>query len=195
MTKNAIVLDLETQKTFNEVGRDKLHKLKVSVVGIYDYRDDEYRTYEENQIPQLEERLRSVELIIGFNVRRFDLSVLEPYLFTSVETLPVLDLMEEIEKVRGHRVSLQSVAQATLGSAKSGQGLDAINLFHNGKMEELKRYCLTDVRITKEVYEYGCGHKRVYFISNRDWKKYEVPISWNGSHEVKKEEVFPSSLF
>lgn len=195
MTKNAIVLDLETQKTFSEVGRDKLHKLKVSVVGIYDYVDDEYRTYEENQISKLEERLRSVELIIGFNVRRFDLYVLEPYLFTSVETLPVLDLMEEIEKVRGHRVSLQSVAQATLGSAKSGQGLDAINLFHNGKMEELKRYCLTDVRITKEVYEYGCTHNRVYFISNRDWQKYEVPISWNGLHEIKKEEVFPNSLF
>ena len=139
MAENALVLDLETQKTFNEVGRENLHKLKISVVGVYDYQDDNYRTYEENEIMELEQRLTAADLIIGFNIRRFEMAVLQPYLFTSVEALPVLDLMEEIEKVRGHRVSLQSVAQATLGTAKSGQGLDAVTLFHEGKMEELKR--------------------------------------------------------
>jgi DEAD/DEAH box helicase domain-containing protein len=195
MAQNILVLDLETQNTFDEVGRNNLHKLKISVVGIYDYSEAEYKTYEESEMMALEHKLKQAELIIGFNIRRFDFAVLAPYLFTPVDTLPVLDLLEEIEKVRGHRVSLQSVAQGTLGVAKSGQGLNAVHYYRQGKMEELKRYCLDDVRITKDVYEYGCAEKRVYFISNRDWQKYEIPINWGGAPSAKKEPAFPSSLF
>lgn len=195
MAQNYLILDLETQKAFDEVGRGNLHKLKVSVVGTYDYLTDEYRIYEENELSALEERLKSVELVIGFNVRRFDLPVLAPYLFLSVERLSVLDLMEEIEKVRGHRVALHSVAQATLGITKTGQGWDAIRLYEQGKLEELKRYCLNDVRLTKEIYDYGCRENRVFFISNRDWQKYEVLISWSEIVGAKKTSAFPTSLF
>ena|SRR3989338_602897 len=195
MAQNYLVLDLETQKTFDQVGRQNLHKLKVSVVGIYDYLTEEYRIYEESEISVLEGRLKSAELLIGFNIRRFDLPVLAPYLFLSIETLPVLDLMEEIEKVRGHRVALHSVAQATLGMTKTGEGWNAVNLYEQGRIEELKRYCLNDVRLTKGIYDYGCRENRVYFISNRDWKKYEIPIVWNGATNAKKELSFPTSLF
>ena len=195
MAQNYLVLDLETQKTFDDVGRNNLHKLKVSVVGIYDYLTDEYRVYEESEIATLEERLRSAELLIGFNIRRFDLPVLAPYLFLSVETLSVLDLMEEIEKVRGHRVSLHSVAQATLGITKTGEGWNAVNLYEQRRMEELKKYCLNDVHLTREIYDFGCRENRVFFISNRDWKKYEIPISWNEIISVKKTPSFPTSLF
>ena len=195
MPQNYLVLDLETQKTFDAVGRENLHKLKISVAGIYDYLTDEYKCYSESEIPLLEERLRSADLLIGFNIRKFDLAVLEPYLFLSIETLPVLDLMEEIEKVRGHRVSLQSVAQATLGVAKSGEGMNAIILYEQGRMDELKKYCLNDVKLTKDIYDYGCRENRVYFISNRDWKKYEIPIVWNSQEESKKVATFPTSLF
>ncbi|OGW79753.1 MAG: hypothetical protein A3G33_01740 [Omnitrophica bacterium RIFCSPLOWO2_12_FULL_44_17] len=197
MANNKLVLDLETQRTFDEVGRENLHKLKVSVVGVYDYGTDRYQIYGESEIPELEKRMQAAELIIGFNIKRFDMVVLQPYLFASAERFPVLDLMEEIEKVRGHRVSLQSVAQATLGVGKSGHGMDAVHYWREGKMEELKKYCLDDVKITKEVYEYGCANQRIYFVSNRDWKKYEVPIAWGSVPEPVKEikSDFPSSLF
>lgn len=195
MAQNYLVLDLETQKTFDAVGRGNLHKLKVSVVGIYDYLAGEYRVYEESEISSLEERLSRAELLIGFNIRRFDLPVLAPYLFLSVDTLPVLDLMEEIEKVRGHRVALHSVAQATLGITKTGEGWNAVSLFERGKIEELKGYCLNDVKLTKEIYEYGCREGRVYFISNRDWQKYEIPVSWDGTTVAKPNPSFPTSLF
>jgi len=195
MPQNYLVLDLETQKTFDEVGRQNLHKLKVSVVGVYDYLTDEYKCYAESEISQLEERLRTADLLIGFNIRKFDLPVLAPYLFLSIETLPVLDLMEEIEKIRGHRVSLHSVAQATLGVTKSGEGWNAVNLYSQGRIDELKKYCLNDVKLTKDIYDFGCHENRVYFISNRDWKKYEIPLVWNASEESKKVSSFPTSLF
>jgi len=180
---NRIVLDVETQKTFEEVGGRHMHLLKVSVVGIYHYLKGKYITFEEREIPYLEEILRSVDLVIGFNIKKFDFLVLEPYLSIPVRKLPALDIMEEITRVTGHRVSLDSVAQATLGVRKSGSGLEAVRLFRESRIEELKRYCLDDVRITKELYEYGQKHGELSFASKRGWNQYSIPVSWITKNE------------
>lgn len=195
-----IVLDVETQKGFHEVDRKKLHLLKVSVVCIYDSATGEYSSFEEKEMMKLEEVLKKADLIVGFNIRDFDMEVLAPYLMTPVKNFPVLDLLVEFEKARGHRISLQSVAQATLNCSKSGSGWDAIRLFAEGRMDELKKYCIDDVRITKDVYEYGIKNGKISFISNRDYQTHEVPVSWgNAVREVKEqkktESSFPTSLF
>jgi len=195
-----MVLDVETQRGFNEVDRKKLHLLKVSVACIYDSKTNSYSSFEEKELLKLEETLKQADLIVGFNVRDFDMEVLAPYFVTPVKNMPVLDLLVEIEKVRGHRVSLQSVAQATLGLSKSGSGLDALKLYREGRMDELKKYCLDDVRITKDVYEYGLKNGQVMFVSNRDYATHEIPIAWGNAiqdlKELKKtEDSFPTSLF
>ena len=198
---NILVLDLETQRSFKDVGKHNLHKLKVSVVGVFDYLTGSYETYEEKDLLQLEKRIRDVDLLIGFNIRRFDLPVLAPYLFMPIENLPVLDLLDTIEKVRGHRASLDSIAQPTLKLHKSGDGMNALILFQEGKMEALKQYCLDDVRITKEVYEYGKANGKIYFTSTWDYKTYEIPVNWEEETQkflssVKPAKVeFPTSLF
>ncbi len=202
---NILVLDLETQRSFKEVQKsatERLTKLKVSVVCVYDYLTDEYRAYEEKEIMELEKRLREVDLLIGFNHRRFDLPVLAPYLFMSVESLPVLDLLDEVEKARGHRASLDSLVRPTLNQHKSGSGLEALTLFKENRMKELKQYCLDDVRLTKSIYEYGCEHGKVLFTSSWDYKTYEVPVTWKQQTEqILKAKTssgqgsFPSSLF
>ena len=192
-----VVLDIETQKGFHEVDRKKLHLLKVSVACIYDSRTDSYLAFEEKELMKLEEYLKKTDLVIGFNIRDFDFEVLQPYVLTSLKQLPLLDILVEFEKVRGHRISLQSVAQATLQSSKSGSGWDAIQLYKDGKMEELKKYCFDDVRLTKDVYEYGIKNGKIFFISNRDYQTHEVPVHWaNAVNEGKKaENAFPTSLF
>lgn len=195
-----MVLDLETQKGFHEVDRRKLHLLKVSVVCVYDSKTDSYAAFEEKEMLKLEELLKQADLLIGFNIRDFDLEVLTPYLMTPPKNFPLLDLMVEIEKVRGHRVSLQSVAQATLKTSKSGSGWDALQLYKDGKFEELKKYCLDDVKITKEIYEYGVAHGKIFFVSNRDYQTHEVPVTWGNAlkeirEQKKTESSFPTSLF
>ena len=195
-----LVLDVETQKGFNEVDRKKLRLLKVSVACVYDSKTDSYLSFEERELPRLEEILKQADLIIGFNIRDFDFEVLAPYLMTDLRNLPVLDLLVEFEKARGHRISLQSVAQATLQSSKSGSGWDAIQLYKEGRLEELKRYCQDDVRLTKEIYEYGLKHGKILFVSNRDYQTHEVAVDWGNAaselREQKKEEgSFPTSLF
>ncbi|MCL5667259.1 MAG: ribonuclease H-like domain-containing protein [Patescibacteria group bacterium] len=170
-----IVLDLETQKEFAEVGgRGKNHLLKVSVCGIYDYVTDKYSIYEENELPKLAPLLQTADQIIGYNIKDFDFEVLRPYLNFDIYQVPYYDLLEEIEKVLGHRLKLESVAQGTIGSGKSGSGKEAILYFRNGRMDLLKKYCLDDVKITKQVYEYALKNQKVLY---RDFFKIkEIPL-------------------
>jgi DEAD/DEAH box helicase domain-containing protein len=203
-SRNILILDLETQKSFKEVGRSKHHsleKLKVSVAGVYDYAANQFLTYEEKEMMSLEKRLREIDLLVGFNIKRFDLPVLAPYLFMPVVDLPVLDLLEDIEKARGHRASLDSIARPTLHQHKSGNGADALIYFRENRMEELKKYCLEDVRLTKEIYEYGCREGKVLFTSTWDYQTYEIPVNWKQTAEAMleknpiRERGFPTSLF
>lgn len=200
-SENFLVLDLETQKSFKEVGKSKLEKLKISVCGVYDYLTEKFSTYEEREIIRLEKRLREADLVIGFNIRRFDMPVLAPYLFGSYETIPLLDLLDDIEKARGHRASLDSIAGPTLKQHKTGTGADALILFKENRMDELKRYCLEDVRLTKEVFEYGRREEKIFFTSSWDYKTYEVPVRWKAaagkavSKKQTPEASFPTSLF
>ncbi len=170
-----IVLDLETQKSFQEVGgRGKNHLLKVSVCCIYDFSTGKYSSFEEHEISKLSPILQTADQIIGYNVKDFDFEVIQPYLNFDIFQVPYLDLLEEIEKVLGHRIKLESVAQGTIGSGKSGSGLEAILYYNNGRMDLLKKYCLDDVKITKQVYEYALKNQKLLF---KDFfKTKEIPL-------------------
>ncbi len=173
-----IVLDLETQKEFAEVGgRGKNHLLKVSVCCIYDYSTGKYSSYEEAELPKLAPILQTADQIIGYNIKDFDFQVIQPYLNFDISQVPYLDLLEEIEKTLGHRIKLEDVAQATLGTGKSGSGKEALLYFKNGRMDLLKKYCLDDVRITKQVYEYGLKNQKLLFRDFFKMKEVTVKIS------------------
>ncbi|MGE5297618.1 MAG: ribonuclease H-like domain-containing protein [Acidobacteriaceae bacterium] len=152
---NKIVFDVETQKDFSEVGgRDKNHLLKVSVVCAYSYPEDKYYNFTEDQMYRLGEMFSEADQIIGFNIKHFDFEVVKPYFSFDPQELPYLDIMQEVEKLIGHRVKLDNLAQSTLGVGKNGDGLEAIRLFRQGRIDELKKYCQNDVKITKELYDY-----------------------------------------
>lgn len=173
------VLDLETKKLFSDPGKPKHAELGISVGGWYEYDTDCYTAFEEPDMHKLEARMKEADLIIGFNIISFDMPVLAPYLLAPVEAYPVFDIMDEIKKVLGHRVSLQSVALASLQEGKSGKGTDAVKLFLEGRMDELKKYCLDDVRITKNVFDYGREHSKLFFKSDFDFQAHEIPLDWS----------------
>jgi DEAD/DEAH box helicase domain-containing protein len=164
MAANKIVLDLETQKSFDEVGGfGKNHLLKISVVGVYSYLDNKYHCFTEDQLYRLGEMLSSADQIIGFNTINFDYQVLQPYLNFKLSEIPSLDILQEVEKIIGHRIKLDNLAQMTLGAGKSGDGLQALKFYKLGQMEDLKKYCLDDVRITKEIYDYVVNYKKLLY--------------------------------
>ena len=159
-----IVLDLETQKSFQDVGgRGKNHLLKVSVACIYDYSTGKYSSFEEHEIAKLSPILQTADQIIGYNIKDFDFEVIQPYLNFNIHEVPYCDLLAEIEKVLHHRIKLDVVAQGTLGTGKSGNGLEAILYYNNGRMDLLKKYCLDDVKIIKQVYDYALKNGKVLY--------------------------------
>lgn len=174
-----LVLDLETKRTFDEVGgRDRLDQLQVTVVGIYDYSSGEYLTYEEREMGALQNRLINASLIIGFNHVGFDMPVLQPYLSIDAKKLPLFDIMLDLQQKLGHRIGLDSVATATLGVGKTGHGIDAIRFYREGKIKELKEYCLNDVKVTKEVFDYGIENGKIHYFSKMGNIKKELPVEW-----------------
>lgn len=182
-----IVLDLETQYAFQEVNYDH-KKLKVSVVGIYDYADGKYLTFRENDLSNLFTRLEHASFIIGFNINKFDFVVLSPYYLGKISQFLTLDLLDEVENFLGFRVALDDLARATLGVKKTGHGFLAIEYFKNGEWEKLEKYCLDDVKITKELYEYGQKNGKLYFQDVKG--KREISVSFDN----KKTSKTPVSL-
>ena len=173
-----LVLDLETKKSFDDVGgRDNFHLLEVSLVGVYDYASDRFMTFEEHELGELEKLLLKSDRVIGFNTKNFDYAVLQPHVSINLKALPSLDILEEIAKILGHRVSLDSIATSTLKMQKTGDGLKAIRLYREGKIKELADYCLQDVRLTRDIYEYGATHGKLLYES-RYGGAGEVATTW-----------------
>jgi len=197
MKFNEVVFDVETKKAFSDVGgRMNPERLGVSVVGAYFYKDDSFRSFIESELKYFFEEIASVERIIGFNINNFDIPVLQPYSSFNLKSLPALDLLEELSKVLGYRVSLDSLSQATLGAGKSGDGLNAIKLYRENRIDELKKYCLQDVKLTRDLYEFAQKEKKLYFLSPLGQKK---EVNFFVSEPIRKEISgafnFQSALF
>ena len=161
---NEIVFDIETSNSFADVGKYDPSLLKVSLVGVYSYATDKYESFLEPDLPKLWRIFEKADRIIGFNILGFDYPVLNTYYPGDLSTFPSLDILKEIEKSLGFRVKLDNIAQTSLGIGKSGNGLQAIEFFRRGEIEKLRDYCLQDVKVTKEVYEYGLKNGLVKFM-------------------------------
>lgn len=178
-----IVFDIETKNSFADVGGEgNLKKLDVSVVGVYSYKNDAYSCYDETELEKVREVFRQSDLLIGFAVKRFDLPVLEKHFLPengfNFYDIPCFDILEKIEASLGHRIGLDELAKANLGTGKTAAGLEAIEFYRNGEMDKLKQYCLNDVKITKELYEMLKGQGYLWIPKRFQAKmiKWEYPI-------------------
>lgn len=162
-----VILDVETKKTFDEVGGFFPEKLGISFVGVC-IREGftgkgEMRSYFEKDLPDLFPLLEKADVVIGFNIDNFDMPTFTNYYNADISKIPTLDVMNRIKDSVGHRIGLDAVAQETLGIGKSGDGLDAIKYYQNKQWEQLEKYCLQDVAVTRDVYDYGLQKGHVKF--------------------------------
>jgi len=171
--RNEIVLDIETQNTFQDVGAYQANLLQISLIGVYFYETDTYETFLEPDLPKLWPRMERSSRIIGYNLFGFDYPCMQTYYTGDIMKFPTIDIMVEIEKRIGHRVKLDDVAHATLGIGKSGTGLKAVEYWRDGEIDKLREYCLQDVRVTKDIYEKALTEKKVYYF-NKLGEKQEV---------------------
>lgn len=189
-----IVFDIETKNTFEEIGINEPKKLDLSIVCIYDSESKKYDSFLENDLERLWPILESADMLIGFNSDHFDIPILNKYYQGDLYKIKSLDILKEIHNSIGRRIKLDNIAENTLGEGKSGHGLEAITWWKNGEIEKIRQYCLDDVRITKDVYDFALKNKFLKYKDIDIIKKIELDTS---SWEQKNEETgtITSSLF
>ena len=175
---NDVFFDLETQKSFQEVGgREDMKLLRVSVAVTFSTATNEFKSYTESDVPALIADLKAAERVIGFNLLNFDYQVLKAYTSERLNDLKTLDLLDDIYNKLGFRVGLDALASATFGTHKSADGLLAIQWFREGKIDQLIAYCRDDVAITKRLFEFGRDNGYVVY-PDRSRRKQKVNVGW-----------------
>jgi DEAD/DEAH box helicase domain-containing protein len=176
--RHYLVLDIETQRLVQEVGGwDHVDKLGVSVACAYDSKTDQYTSYLENELPKLIE-LCEERLVVGYNVRGFDLPVLVPY-GLNMKHIDVFDIMYDLEALTRQRfLKLEHVARGTLGTGKSADGLKAVEWWKAGEVQKIIEYCMQDVKVTRDVFNHGRQNGFVK-IQRSDENIAQVPVQWN----------------
>jgi len=172
------VLDIETQRSAKEVGGWHFaDKMGISCAILYNSATKSYETYLDDQIEKLIQVMMKMELIVGFNIKRFDYMVLSGYQKMDYKKFPTLDLLEHVHKRLGYRLSLDHLGEFTLGSQKSADGLQALLWWKQGKIKEIIEYCKKDVQLTNDLYIYGRQNGYVLF-RNKSKKIVRLPVSW-----------------
>jgi DEAD/DEAH box helicase domain-containing protein len=176
--RHIVAFDLETQHTADEVGGwHNIRDMRLAVAVTYDAALDVYRDYTEEVVDRLIATLHSADLVVGYNVIRFDYEVVRAYTDDPLSDLPTLDMLQDLHRTLGWRPKLDSVAAATLNEGKSADGLQAVRWFQDGQLDKVIAYCRRDVEVTWKVYQFG---RRNGFVQYRDrkWRTHKVPVHW-----------------
>jgi DEAD/DEAH box helicase domain-containing protein len=175
---NIVFFDLETQYLADEVGGwGNLHAMKISVAASFSTKTMQFKQYVEGTANQLAEELAAADLVVGFNSKGFDYGVLQPYTKHALRSLPSLDMLEEVTRTLGHRLKLDTLGKATLNAAKSGDGLQAVQWYREGKVGQLLEYCQQDVALTRDLWEFGRKYGYLLY-EDRQGKLMRVAVDW-----------------
>lgn len=188
-----IIFDIETDGLIVNDGSKQIFP-KIYVVAIYDSETDKYSTYTESELKNLWPILEKADLLIGYNNDGFDTPVLNSFYSGDLTKINSLDILDEIKKSLGRRIKLDTIAEATLGRKKISHGLEAMTWWKQGLYDKVKEYCIEDVRITKDVYEYALKNG---ILKYKDKDTGEIKdIKLDTSHwEKKNDSAITHTLF
>jgi DEAD/DEAH box helicase domain-containing protein len=181
-----VYVDIETQRGADEVGGwHNAHLMRVAVAVIYDEIEARFETFEEADVSALLERLEAADLVVGFNVRRFDYAVLRGYTDRDLTRLPTFDMLEAIHRQLGFRLPLGHLAQETLGAAKSADGLQSLRWWKQRRIDLISEYCRQDVALLRDLLRHAEEHGHLFFRT-REGQRVRLPARWRPSELVDR---------
>ena len=181
---HVVVFDLETQLSAAEVGGwHNTSLMRVSCGVAWDSREDRFITYFEDQVDELIGLLRRADLVVGFNVIGFDYRVLRGYSRYDFRKLKTLDILREVHARLNYRLSLESLAAATFNAGKTGDGLQALRWWKQGRLDLIEEYCRQDVQLTRDLFRHGLD-KGFLLFDRRNQGRLRVPVSWRDQMEA-----------
>jgi DEAD/DEAH box helicase domain-containing protein len=175
---NIVYFDLESQKLFEDVGGRDASKLLLACGVTWSTARNDFAVYWEKDAAALIAELKSADRVIGFNIIGFDYEVLKPYARNeNFRSFRSTDMLQDIFRTLNFRLSLDSIARATLGTSKTADGVQSVEWFRNGESEKVAEYCKSDVEITRRVYEFGRDNGFVHYYSKLG-SKLKVSVNW-----------------
>jgi DEAD/DEAH box helicase domain-containing protein len=175
---NIVYFDLESQKLFQDVGGRDPSKLLLACGVTWSTKRNDFAVYWENDAQALIDELKSADRVIGFNILGFDYQVLKAYApDENFRAFRSTDMLQDIFRTLGFRISLDSIAKATLGSTKTADGIQSVEWFREGQLNKIAEYCKADVDITRQVYEFGRDNGFVHYHSKLG-SKLKVSVNW-----------------
>ena len=184
--KNIVYFDLETQRSFSDVGgASHKDKMGMSVGVTYSTANGSYRIYGEDEVDDLVDELVKADLVLGWNHVEFDYPVLQGYTIYDLPNQTVnLDMMLMLQEILGFRLKLDAAAAGSLGMGKTADGLDALKWWqeykktgNNEPLMKIAEYCAFDVKVTKCVHEYAVEHGHLKY-HDRGGQLQEVEVDW-----------------
>ncbi len=173
-----LYFDLETQKSAEDVdGWGNIHLMGLAVGVVWDSMEQKYFSYLENEASKLVEKLRTANLVVGFNVKKFDYGVLQPYADFDLHEITTFDMLDDIKAKLNHRLSLNHLAENTLNSKKSADGLISLQWYKEGKIDKIVEYCQQDVKVTRDLFEYGEKHGYIKYKTRSGVAK-DLKVDW-----------------
>jgi len=181
-----LFFDLETQRSAEEVGGwHNAALMRVSLAVSFDDAARRFETWRERDVHALLERLAAADLVVGFNVERFDYHVLRGYTDRELGALPTFDLLEAIHARIGFRLPLGHLAEENLGAAKSGDGLQALAWWKEGRLDLIEDYCRRDVALLRDLFERALTRGHLLFRT-RDGQRVRIPTPWSLSELLER---------
>jgi DEAD/DEAH box helicase domain-containing protein len=173
-----LVFDLETQRSAEEVGGwGNIPKMGLALAVVYDLQRRSYRTYYEADAEKLLLDLVMADRVVGFNVDRFDLAVLSAYTEWDLSRIKTLDMLAEIHRRLGFRLSLAHLSEVNLGESKGGDGLQSLVWWKEGRIDLIEQYCRKDVDLTLRLYQLGRSQGYLLYRDHSD-RTVRVPVDW-----------------
>ena len=187
--------DLETQKSADDVGGwGNIHKMGMAVGVVWDSLDEDYSTFLEADALKLVDKLRTADLVVGFNVIGFDYTVLQPYAnekHIDLQEIPTFDMLTDVHKKLNHRLSLNNLAECTLGAQKTADGLESLRWWKEylagdkAKLDQIIQYCKMDVQITRDLFLFGAENGYVEYTSRSKKGQLRLNVDWNPERFLK----------
>jgi DEAD/DEAH box helicase domain-containing protein len=176
--RRTLFFDLETQRSAEEVGGwGNIDRMGLALAVVYDPAKPAYTTYHEKDVDRLLLDLVMADLVVGFNIDRFDLTVLSAYTEWNLSRIRTLDMLAEIHRRLGFRLSLAHLSEVNLGESKGGDGLQSLAWWKEGRIDLIEQYCKKDVDLTRRIYELGRERGYLLYRDHSD-RTVRVPVEW-----------------
>jgi DEAD/DEAH box helicase domain-containing protein len=190
-----IVFDIETKNIFQDVGSRNPEDLDISIVGLYDSETNSFQSFTQEEFPKMWPYFQKADLLITFNGFYFDVPLLNKYYkkegLGDLNTIKHVDLFKEVKQVSGRWLKLDKIAEGTFGVRKSGDGFDAVVWWRQGKIDEIRKYCLDDVKITRDVFDFAMKNKKIIYKEGPFIKEVKLDTKgWEPIDEVKTQSLF-----